>query len=747
MKNEATEKWAAIDLHVHTPASNDYRGRKDDSEYLALIKRVSEVGGRKSFRTRKSQISCICFTDHNSVEGFRKWRELYENTVSLAEAIRLRDPSNELLKRLDEDLETLQSVRVLMGVEIKSDPGVHLLLVFHESVKPEAVEAFLSEAYNRPYDEFRGSPEPITTWRLEETLDHVARRFGEQVMVVAPHIENDGGIWDALKNLNTLRMNAIKHPSIRALSFGRLETRNKLRELLQQGDYKRTEPVAFIQSSDYHAQPGAQIGQPRTEVLVPNGRATFTAISQAFRYTRCIKCSVDFTQEDYEKLTSGQHVVRFKSEGEGVAFREQDFDAVADAVCAMSNSDSGVVELECNIRPEMDRATYVQDTESALQKILATRLAPAPGVIINLDLRFSPSRLKVLFKPFGDTRLRTSNGHVYIVGEDKVRVALPHEIEAIVARHIEERFGQRFEVTLDEVSNRATRLAKMPAGIALLLQCEQNLEYLNLTRSMIEYVEPISSRGRDVADLARSTQSALHENCAFGTENGNATFIWSPAPPRNEEHYFRFTTYRGEVDPDTVKRISTATVEESTLVVYPGGAVGIVESGSIVSKVTALLLRPKQDEWRSHLFGIAAWLKSSFFLWYCTVHLGDPDIYKYLQRNRARIPIPRFENTELYRRLDSLGRNIVLDEKKFLSEYHKDERRGVAEEHRDKIRKRHNAAMNRVFLTIDKEISDFLNFSDDERKFVARTIRAMDMTDFGFLDIEGSDEKEAGAHA
>ncbi len=34
------EGWYAIDLHVHTPASKDYKGRKNEDEYKDIIKKA-----------------------------------------------------------------------------------------------------------------------------------------------------------------------------------------------------------------------------------------------------------------------------------------------------------------------------------------------------------------------------------------------------------------------------------------------------------------------------------------------------------------------------------------------------------------------------------------------------------------------------------------------------------------------------------------------------------------------------------
>lgn len=261
------QKWVGVDLHVHTPASEDYQGPRERSEYIKILKRANEFEeatiavGKVRSRRRARPIGCIAFTDHNSVEGFREWRRLYDETVSLAEAVRDRDPGNTLLQQLDKDLGVLRSVRVLMGVELNAYPGVHLLVIFHESIRSEAVEAFLEDAYGRKYNEIAGKPGPVTAVQIEELLGRVSSTFGEQAMVIAPHAESGGGLLEVLKDLHQILMPVVRHKALEAMSFNKAETREKVKELLTQPHYARVKRLALIQSSDAHGS-GAPSASP-----------------------------------------------------------------------------------------------------------------------------------------------------------------------------------------------------------------------------------------------------------------------------------------------------------------------------------------------------------------------------------------------------------------------------------------------------------------------------------------------------
>ena len=50
-------QWVRVDMHLHTPASADYRD--PDATYLKILQKAEERG-----------LDIIAFTDHNSVQGY-----------------------------------------------------------------------------------------------------------------------------------------------------------------------------------------------------------------------------------------------------------------------------------------------------------------------------------------------------------------------------------------------------------------------------------------------------------------------------------------------------------------------------------------------------------------------------------------------------------------------------------------------------------------------------------------------------
>jgi hypothetical protein len=747
----AENQWVAVDLHVHTPASKDYEGPKEDNEFVALLRRANEfeksTTQKKLFKSIVKPVSCVAFTDHNSIDGFRKWKSIYDKSASLAEAIRDRDPSNPLLKELNADLDSLKSVRVLMGAEVKAYPGVHLLIIWHESVQPETAEKFLSDAYSKPYSQINGDPEPTTTLTIGQLLDLVNTTFGQNAMVVAPHVESGGGLFECTKELPQVRISALIHGALRAISFNKAETREKISNLLLQPEYRRSEPIAYIQASDSHGTRGV-IGHPRTEVHVPNGRPTFSSIRQAFCHSIRVKCSVDLLEQEYKALTGNQPVAHFVSLGE-LAFSDQDTSRLCRFVCASLNSGKGVVELEANGISDQEVRKYPEQINKQFRDLVNREIEPAMRGTFSRLLTFSSSRVKLLLKPDGGKRVFTSGGFVYIHDDTGPRPAKSFEIEAIVARNIDSQFGERFSDTLDDTAQNAILLAKMPSAIPLLLKCRPQLSFLTRKRLSATKLQTVSAKGREADDDAQEIMQGSYEEHTFGVSKGNCAFLpRRPAAPREREHYYRFSAFQALLPEGTVERLSNKRFDKPTIIVAAGGAVVLVGAMPVITTMAAFSLGVP-EELEPHLVGVFAWLKSSFFVWYCAVHLGDPDFYKLLLDPTNTFPIPHFAgNEEFYRRMASMAQNIVLEERKFLEEIERLTKRGLDKSTREKMRVRHNSVANGMCLSIDKEVAEFLALSPDDRESIASTLQKIGLSDFGYLEVseqENESDDKAGA--
>ena len=740
-------QWVGVDLHVHTPSSRDYKGTREKSEYSAIIKGANEFGASSQAKGKKQKresirnpIQCIAFTDHNSIEGFRTLRNIQEELENFSKLIRERDPTNPLLAELEQDRQTMHSCRVLMGVEMKADPGIHLLIIFAESVEANSVITFLEQAYAAQYKDFCGDPKPAANWTVKETLDRVDNAFHDSAFVIFPHVDSSGGVYEDLKDFPQVRIAALTHPVVKALSFNKLETREKLGALFGQPEYRRNTPVSFIQTSDFHGELGTTIGQPRTEVSVREGKATYKNLKEAFREKR-VKCSVDFVNEEYAQLTERMPVVKFTSKSEGLGFKTTDFDTIAESVCAMLNSEPGIIELEGTESTSSPDENLSATIRTELLNILSERLQPSFAPKAFRVFRMSPVRVRVLFRITTSRKLHCVRGMVYLFKAGSTRVAQSHEIEALASAKVVARYGKRFEGSLSQISSESKFLSRLPSALPVVLANQAKI-LEGLPESIKVSQAPQSKSGtRETYDLVEDLEEAQKDLYPFGTLRGNATIITAGDPFRHKDHYSRLTAFRGQLSSDTLEKQSWPTIDTSTIAMTVSGSVELIEPGFLVSNSPAVLIR-LSESWQRDVLGILAWIKSSFFVWFCAICNGEANPFFAFQFHRSRIPLPNLEEKEFISSIGLAAKAIIDEEKQFMEEVNRVKKRGdLDDEYRERLRSRHNSSANAHCSRIDKEIFEYLEIPRKIQKSIGLTLRDLDMTDFGLLQQLQADDQ------
>jgi hypothetical protein len=329
---------------------------------------------------------------------------------------------------------------------------------------------------------------------------------------------------------------------------------------------------------------------------------------------------------------------------------------------------------------------------------------------------------------------------VYVFDGEVIRAARAAEIETRVAEIIAQRFGTRFERTLEKMSEDSTLLSKVPEGIPIFLRARQHLSFFDGEKLGLTKIESTGSRGREAEDEAVTIHRQAMKVSPFGMSKGNAAIV-TEIGARFEEHYTRYFCFTTDISKENAEKIGASHIDTSSIVVTTGGAALLCDPEYILAMVPATLIA-LPDQLRNHTYACLGWLKSTFFIWYCAVHLGSRDIYRVLQRKEVRLPFPDVENEDFYRHFDALVKNVIIEEKRFLDEVNKQLSRGAETSLREKLRKRHNSTLNGVCLTMDAEVNKVLQLQDEEVEFIARSIRDMGVTDFGRLE-QMEEEREA----
>ncbi len=200
------DNFFKIDLHVHTISSNDYKGQKNEDEYIAILKSAIE-----------NQVDLICITDHSSVRGYKEIFRIKTDRLNLLQQLRSRnDVDNNLITTVQDEIQVFNKIHILMGIEVKLSPGIHYIVVFEESVSPDEVEKFLENITNGNISEFYGSEDYMLSITAIDFFHLIRNQFNNNFFIYAPHADSDSGVIEGLKNLCTERWKNSSEPSNRS---------------------------------------------------------------------------------------------------------------------------------------------------------------------------------------------------------------------------------------------------------------------------------------------------------------------------------------------------------------------------------------------------------------------------------------------------------------------------------------------------------------------------------------------------
>src|SRR5215510_16146020 len=161
-------RWIRADLHIHTPASEDYA--EPHATYLDILQEAE-----------RRELEIVAFTDHNSVHGYEQMRREIEFLQTLEQAQRLTAEEQE---RLGEYRRLLAKITVLPGFEFTSHYGAHLLGLFAPDRPVSLIEATLLQL-GVPADLLKnGACAVADTKHVTEAYEVIARSGG---LVIAPH--------------------------------------------------------------------------------------------------------------------------------------------------------------------------------------------------------------------------------------------------------------------------------------------------------------------------------------------------------------------------------------------------------------------------------------------------------------------------------------------------------------------------------------------------------------------------------
>lgn len=230
-----------IDLHIHTPASKDYRGLKDDEEYFRIIKSAIN-----------KDIKIIAFTDHNSIEGYKRLQEIKNSLENEQEAyLKITDSAqtSKKLKSIEKNLELFKKVLILPAVEFEVRNNVHILVIFNPKTKIEVIEKFLIDGGYDQESMGLSDPSEPSNWDILNLYEE-SKKY--DCLVIDAHTDSSKGIWETIQS-GTYRAHCFKAEQLLGVCYNNEKQKEHIQRLTKETtEYKRKSPLAFLKFSDAH---------------------------------------------------------------------------------------------------------------------------------------------------------------------------------------------------------------------------------------------------------------------------------------------------------------------------------------------------------------------------------------------------------------------------------------------------------------------------------------------------------------
>src|SRR5690349_14547229 len=292
--------WKKMDLHLHTPASSDYRD--PGISYLDILKKAEE-----------KNLDMIAFTDHNTVAGYAAMHREVE-TLTLLE--RLGRATDEERTTLSEYRRLLAKITVLPGFEFTATFGFHILGIFPENMSVRKLEYLLLNL-NVPEEKMLlGAPDAGAT---DDVLAAYAAITAAGGLAIAAHANSSNGV--AMQGFpfgGQTKIAYTQDPNLVALEVTDLDQTGRRTTASFFNGSKPEYPrrMHCIQGSDAHLLETEQMDSANKRLGV-GARVTEILVKEAsFAAFREILVGDDFTRiRPYRAVSAWEFAERARAEG------------------------------------------------------------------------------------------------------------------------------------------------------------------------------------------------------------------------------------------------------------------------------------------------------------------------------------------------------------------------------------------------------------------------------------------------
>jgi PHP family Zn ribbon phosphoesterase len=522
-----SRQWRRMDLHLHTPGSDDYQD--PNVSYLDIL-RQAEIRG----------LDIIAFTDHNTVAGFAAMKEEIKQLLWLEQLGRIE---LEEKRKLEEYRRLLDKILVLPGFEFTATFGFHILGIFPSETPINFLEHLLL-TLNVPADSLRvGSSTVGSTSDALRAYQVISDAGG---IVIAAHANSSNGV--AMRGLNfggQTRIAYTQDPNLHVLEVTDLEKRGRYttRRFFDGSKPEYPRPMRCIQGSDAHRliresshAKNLGVGDRITEILL--SEVSFEAVASVlkgndFSLTRPYRGPakpVDFVQlarEEGESIVQSFHARMTQRGGH--------LDAILRDVCAMSNTNGGTIYV--GVSPNAnEQPVGVRDPKKAIEQLTNTidsRITPEPEITVDSLPSQNKQVVRITVQPGSDLPYAIDENRIYVRDETETNTAVRDEIVRLVERSLKEE-GERNIITVPRLPEMTVATVGLPPSVDLTdLSGNGRTSDLDPPRTGVEIVNSENRQGT----IYHTVRDLRNGNLINNVTRSSARKLWRYAITKVEEGF------------------------------------------------------------------------------------------------------------------------------------------------------------------------------------------------------------------
>jgi hypothetical protein len=431
-----------MDLHLHTPGSNDYQ--QPSVTYLDIL-RQAEVRG----------LEIIAFTDHNTMAGYAAMQEEIKQLELLEQLNRLDFGEKH---RLAEYRRLLDKILVLPGFEFTATFGFHVLGIF----PPDTPVSFLEHLLLSLHIPIRLLQEGSSTVGATSDVLSAYRVINENGgLCIAAHANSSNGV--VMRGLDFGGQTKIAYtqdPNLHCLEVTDLEKRGRYttRRFFDGSKPEYPRAMRCIQGSDAHRlvreTPNSKslgVGERVTEILLDD--VSFEALEDVLKgndFSRTRPYRGPATPLDFVLVAREEGPSLVQAFHKSMAQRGGHLNRVLEDVCAMANTNGGTIYIGIPPNPKEEIAGVREPKKSIeyLEEMIAKRLSPVPEVTIDSLVSQNQTVVRLTLPPGRDIPYAIDSHRFYVRDEADTTMAVRDEIVRLVERRILGESGMREEAAV-----------------------------------------------------------------------------------------------------------------------------------------------------------------------------------------------------------------------------------------------------------------------------------------------------------